>query len=166
MGKRRDIHDTIHALSKAAANGCRIWTGTTIGPGYGRIARQEHGKRVLLLAHRAWWEAVNGPIPEGMVVRHRCDNPSCVQIGHLILGTQADNMADMADRGRANRTRGGRHSRFTEAEKRAILTSGAEPEEIARSLGVHRATVYRWMAAADEEQDKKQSCDATTCCAG
>lgn len=51
-------------------------------------------------AHRFAWRRVNGPIPDGMVVRHTCDNTICVNPDHLILGTQADNMRDMDERGR------------------------------------------------------------------
>ena len=40
------------------------------------------------LLHRWVWEQVNGPIPPGMVVMHRCDNPPCFRLDHLMLGTQ------------------------------------------------------------------------------
>ena len=51
-------------------------------------------------AHRLMWEEVNGPIPEGMVLLHICDNPPCIRLDHLRLGTQAENVADMVAKGR------------------------------------------------------------------
>jgi hypothetical protein len=53
-------------------------------------------------AHRVAWTLANGPIPAGMHVLHTCDNPPCCNPGHLWLGTQADNMADMARKGRTS----------------------------------------------------------------
>jgi hypothetical protein len=50
--------------------------------------------------HIYTWEQHNGPVPEGMVVRHTCHNPKCYNIDHLVLGTQADNMRDMVEAGR------------------------------------------------------------------
>jgi hypothetical protein len=62
-------------------------------------------------AHRRAWELARGPIPEGMSVLHRCDNRICVEPTHLFLGDAADNMRDMAAKGRAagSRRRGERH---------------------------------------------------------
>lgn len=57
-----------------------------------------------MYAHRWVWEAVNGPIPKGMVVRHKCDNRLCYRLSHLELGTQADNVADMVAHGHAGPT--------------------------------------------------------------
>lgn len=74
---------------------CEEWQGPRSRAGYGRVGRG--------YAHRVAYERLHGPIPAGMVVRHRCDNPPCVNPAHLELGTHADNMRDMAARGRSFR---------------------------------------------------------------
>jgi hypothetical protein len=56
---------------------------------------------VKILAHRLNYIAHYGPIAEGLVVCHRCDNPSCIAIDHLFAGTQQENIADMWKKGRA-----------------------------------------------------------------
>lgn len=82
------------------ANGCREWTGyVDKESGYGKIANRP-GPPVSV--HVAAWIVHRGPVPTGLVVRHRCDNPPCGDIEHLLLGTQADNVADMIERDRIN----------------------------------------------------------------
>lgn len=76
---------------------CLEWTGGQYKRGYGRFYTNEGTNRQ---AHRVAWELANGPIPDGMVVRHRCDNPPCVDPAHLELGTQEQNIQDAVDRRR------------------------------------------------------------------
>jgi len=80
-------------------NGCLEWTGyTDPKSGYGRISINNK----LTYTHRLAWTLANGPIPDGMLIRHYvCDNPPCCEPTHLRPGTEADNSADMATRGRA-----------------------------------------------------------------
>jgi hypothetical protein len=78
-------------------DGCILWTKGMDALGYGRL--WVNGQ--CLLAHRWAWMQENGPIPEGMCVCHHCDNPSCINPGHLFLGTHQDNMSDMAAKGRS-----------------------------------------------------------------
>lgn len=76
---------------------CWEWQGALAG-GYGRISL---GYGRMVPAHRWIYEQVFGPVPEGLVVRHKCDNPRCVRPVHLEVGTHADNNRDMWERGRA-----------------------------------------------------------------
>lgn len=77
-------------------DGCWLWTASRSSKGYGMFWFE--GQTVS--AHRFSYELYNGSIPEGMVVRHKCDNPPCVNPDHLELGTQAANERDKIVRGR------------------------------------------------------------------
>ena len=82
---------------KAAADACWLWKGATHERGYGEF--WFNNKRCR--APRVSYELNKGPIPEGMIVRHSCDNPPCVNPAHLSLGTDKDNMQDALSRGRS-----------------------------------------------------------------
>lgn len=72
---------------------CWNWTGSGSGPkgAYGAMNINKKSCK----AHRVSWEIHRGPIPEGMCVLHKCDNPRCVNPDHLFLGTKKDNTQDM-----------------------------------------------------------------------
>ena len=106
-------------------------------------------------AHRLAWTLANGPIPDGMWVLHRCDNPPCWNVEHLFLGTASDNSRDRDAKGRAgagwhlpeNRPRGEANAKAkltTEAvrEMRELYVAGGTYRGLARRFGVHR-TVAR-----------------------
>lgn len=73
-------------------NGCWEYTLGKDKDGYGIYKQQK--------AHRVAYELWNGEIPAGQLVRHKCDNPPCVNPEHLEIGTHRDNMRDMVERGR------------------------------------------------------------------
>jgi hypothetical protein len=80
--------------------GCLVW-GLPLTAGAGRISiggRREY-------AHRVMYRLINGVIPDGLLVRHTCDNHACIRPDHLILGTHAENMRDMVERGRSTKGR-------------------------------------------------------------
>lgn len=90
-------------LDERAVTNERCWVSPSrsrTGFGYTRIWHD--GK--VTGAHRVAWEAANGPIPSGLFVLHRCDNPPCFNPDHLFLGTDADNKADMYAKGRGSCT--------------------------------------------------------------
>lgn len=76
-------------------DGCWEWTASKFRNGYGSFVVL--GER---RAHRVSWEIHNGPIPDGLWVLHKCDNPSCVRPDHLFLGDRRTNMLDCVSKGR------------------------------------------------------------------
>ena len=76
---------------------CYEWTGCTYN-GYGRVMF----RRRVTQAHRAAWILEGREIPKGMCLLHSCDNRLCVNVSHLRIGTRADNLRDMYEKGREN----------------------------------------------------------------
>lgn len=83
----------------AGPDECWPWQGSRDQKGYGFFHKKDFNFR----AHRVAWIFENGPIPEGLLICHKCNNPSCVNPSHLFTGTQKENMAQAAQENRTNR---------------------------------------------------------------
>jgi len=123
---------------------CWIWKGRRNHNGYGQI-KYPGGT----LAHRLSWVLRFGRIPAGARVLHWCDNPPCINPGHLHLGTQLQNVHESMERGRRHVCRREEHGRakLTEvevAEIRAAYSPSAAPSRfLARKYGVTKTTILR-----------------------
>ena len=111
MPDERSFKDRLDAFAakvdKRDTHSCWEWLGSKVGnTGYGKV---KIGGRTFR-AHRVSWEFFFGPIPEGKMVLHKCNNPGCVNPYHLYLGDGKDNAVDRA---RAGHSRGGRPPRGT-----------------------------------------------------
>lgn len=114
-----------------------LWTGRCDDNGYGLLVvpTKGGGWRHSYRAHRFAYLAYVGEIPPGLSVLHTCDTPPCVCPIHLYVGTQADNVRDMYERGRAGVVR------LTDAERSAIVDAQGLHREIAARFGVSRTYV-------------------------
>lgn len=116
-------------------HGCWVWTGARTPTGYGNV--RLNGANYY--AHRVVYALTWGETPAGAVLRHSCDNPSCVRPDHILAGTQADNQRDMALRDRCG------NAKITNAQARevgALYDAGVDSRVIAARFGIARSTVY------------------------
>lgn len=121
---------------------CWEWRGARNPAGYGTVS--DGGRKRL--ASRAAWELRFGPIPEGLHVLHRCDNPPCVNPDHLFLGTDLDNAKDREAKNRTSR--GVRHynAKLTDEiviAMRRAADEGKSTTEIGEMFGTTRFVAYK-----------------------
>lgn len=132
-------------------SGCWLWMGQWKGPGrrnfYGRFMLT---RDIQLTAHRVSWMLHHGPIPDGLHVLHKCDVPPCVNPDHLFLGTNAENAADRARKGRSVTIPrpGVKHhnAKITDNDVREIrhlAADGMKNTTIAKRFGLGGAQVSR-----------------------
>ena len=93
---REEVAERIASqLVRDVVTGCWVWQGYASGHRSGKYGRTRWEGRSQGV-HRILYEIFNGPIPEGLVVRHRCRNTLCANPEHLKIGTHGDNMKDRA----------------------------------------------------------------------
>ncbi len=142
----KTLAERIHEKAIPEPNtGCWLWTGQVDQFGYGTIAVRGRTKK----AHRLAWEVAFGPLPKigghhGAVIRHRCNQPCCVNPHHLMVGSQRDNLRDMSEAGRSTRGEKSHLAVLTEADVREILrmvASGEKQRVVGARFGVTQTNI-------------------------
>jgi hypothetical protein len=141
---KHDIADQLRVFESSYQvdnkTGCWIWMKSRCEKGYGMFRLFGRGIR----AHRAGWYFHNQEmIPDGVIACHKCDNPPCVNPGHIFLGSQQDNMDDMRKKGRARHLKGGENKNavLTERQVMGILQSDIPATKLAPVLDVCESTI-------------------------
>lgn len=129
-------------VDEGAPDECWEWTARRHKQGYGLLSEWDGSRRSRLLAHRVSWEIANGPIPAGLCVLHRCDNPPCVNPRHLFLGTQVDNNLDRHLKGRTACGENAPRARLSAEDVREIrrrCSAGESRQAVGKEFGIcHR----------------------------
>lgn len=121
---------------RAGADECWEWQGFK-HKGYGRIRIGANA----VGAHRVRYQLENGPIPDGLTVLHRCDNPGCNNPAHLFLGTNLDNNRDRDAKQRQARGDRAPTAKLTEDAVRRLRSGALNPSEAAAYYGVTDRTI-------------------------
>ena len=121
---------------------CWEWQRSLTSRGYPRTSHR--GVRTIMV-HRLAYEVHKGPVPPGISVCHKCDNPKCVNPNHLFLGTVTDNQRDKFWKGRHPHCGTHGRARMTDDEARMVRATAKCPDDyrrFARQFGVGYGTIY------------------------
>lgn len=123
-------------------SGCWLWGGDQRN-GYGKACYE--GKYYAL--HRLSWSLVNGPIPEGLFICHKCNVKTCVNPDHLYAGTQTQNMADRKRTGKPWGPKGENTGKAVLTDRDVIeirrLKSERSVKDIAALYNMSASTVFK-----------------------
>lgn len=136
--QRKPLMERLLARVEKQDDGCWLWVGYKNNQGYGHIGRGGRGGN-MVRTHRASYELHVGPIPDGMLVCHKCDVPACVNPAHLFLGTSKENMQDCVQKGRLAKGEASGCAKLTETnviEIRVMRLSGKTQKSIADHFGI------------------------------
>lgn len=133
------LRDRLLFRIREGASGCWLWTGAINDAGYGILL--SGGRQVR--AHRVAYELFVGPIPNALVVCHRCDIRACVNPDHLFIGTRDDNNKDMRKKGRAEHSDKHHAAKLTAEQVRLIRDGRGRQSEIAAKYGITQSVVSR-----------------------
>lgn len=127
------------------SHSCWNWKACKSKKGYGQFWSGEQS----ILAHRFSYEIKNGPIKQGLLVCHHCDNPSCVNPSHLFAGTSNDNIADKMKKGRAWACSGedNPNAKLTNNQvveiRRLYKAGGYSQRKLAKKFKISQNNVYK-----------------------
>lgn len=141
MGRWPDVKTRFYQKFKKT-NSCWIWTGM-MNKDYGSF--WFNNKIGAIIASRASWLIHIGDIPNGKVICHKCDNPSCVNPDHLFLGSYLDNNRDKIKKSRDKRGSKISNSKLNETDIpkiRKMREKGLTYREISEIFGVCQYTIY------------------------
>lgn len=136
-------------------SGCWEWKGCRIkGRGYGIVKRFVDGKKKYRKVHRVAYELAIGPVPEGLMVCHHCDNPPCINPEHLFAGTGSDNMSDCVKKGRYKSPAKAKLPKDVRMEVRRLAKEGKTQMWLANKFGVSQTTIWRTKNGYKDEKVK------------
>jgi hypothetical protein len=151
------VRRLVPKITASDLDACWQWTGATSTTGYPQMRFAANGRARTHFTHRLVYLAVHGSLGRSMSVCHTCDNPLCVNPGHLFLGTHGQNMRDMARKGRANgwfkthprrgeRNRGAKLNAHQVIEIRRLFEVGACRRDLRVRFGVGKTAIDNILA--------------------
>jgi len=139
--KKIPLRDRFDGLLVKQDNGCIEWNYSVDNNGYGRV----YYKGKVIRGHRFAWQKEHGDIPNAMCILHKCDNPRCVNIDHLFMGTMKDNTQDMLSKHREYRVYGEATTSAKLKNNDIFYIRGSDKtsKDLAKELGVTPNTITK-----------------------